>query len=164
MIQGTADVGKKLTEDELQKTMDFCIGWLSLSFPGVFDIDVSTLDIFAPTDPDMHEAVGARIQPELMLPNQPILTDEEISRAVDPDDEDAKLVLHRVNARKPVNEMYKGMSNLRVEGVNGFVAHLERGRLGLIRENLSQQSETEMSAEINRAVPEVGDRSVSVQA
>ncbi len=26
VIQGTADVGKKLTEDELQKTMDFCKG------------------------------------------------------------------------------------------------------------------------------------------
>jgi len=26
VIQGTADVGKKLTEDELEKTMDFCKG------------------------------------------------------------------------------------------------------------------------------------------
>jgi len=59
VIQGTADVGKALTEDELQvrvfyghlsrhpqlncqKTMDFC------------------RHLFAPTDPEMHSAVKAR--------------------------------------------------------------------------------------------------------
>lgn len=102
-------------------------------YPDVFSFDDPTLDIFAPTDPEMFQAVGARIRPELMSSSQPILTDDEISRAVDPDDEAAKLVLNRVNARKPVEAMYKGPSNLQAESVNGFIARLEHGRLGLIR-------------------------------
>lgn len=32
VIQGTADVGKKLTENELERTMEFCKGMFRLCF------------------------------------------------------------------------------------------------------------------------------------
>ncbi|TFK44724.1 hypothetical protein BDQ12DRAFT_673465 [Crucibulum laeve] len=115
VIQGTADVGKKLTEDELQKTMDFC------------------KDVFAPTDPELHEAVGARLHPELLAPNAPILSEAEITKAVAPGDEDAKLVLNRLNARKHVNTLYKGPDNLQVDSVDGYIANLVHGALGLVK-------------------------------
>ncbi|KAJ3572209.1 hypothetical protein NP233_g3234 [Leucocoprinus birnbaumii] len=113
VIQGTADVGRKLTENELQRTMDFC------------------KDVFAPTDPEMIKAVGARLRPELLSPNAPIWSEEEISQEAS-NDEEKKLVLHRLNARKPVNQLYQGPDNLRTGDVNGYVANLQHGALGLI--------------------------------
>ncbi|KXN88893.1 Tryptophan 2-halogenase [Leucoagaricus sp. SymC.cos] len=114
VIQGTSDVGKKLTENELQKTMEFC------------------KDVFAPTDPEMVKAVGARLRPELLSAGTPIWTEEEIEKEAG-NDEETKIVLHRMNARKPVNQMYQGPENLRVGDVDGYVAHLHHGALGLIR-------------------------------
>jgi len=114
VIQGTADIGKKLTDNELQKTMDFC------------------KDVFAPTDPEMIQAVGARLRPEVLAPNAPILSEEEIAEEAQ-DDEEAKVVLNRLNARKPVNQLYAGPDNLQAGDVNGYVAHLQHGELGLVR-------------------------------
>jgi len=91
----------------------------------------SQADIFAPTDPEMIEAVGARIRPELLSPNAPIWTEEEICREAS-NDEEKKLVLRRLNARKPVNQMYQGPDNLCVDDVNGYIANLSQGQLGLI--------------------------------
>jgi len=114
VIQGTADVGKKLTEDELEKTMDFC------------------KDVFAPTDPEMIEAVGARLRPELLAANAPIMSNEQIQDEAQ-GDEEIEIVLHRVNARKPVNQLYQGPANLQAGDVGGFIAHLQHGELGLVR-------------------------------
>ncbi|KAF7784177.1 hypothetical protein Agabi119p4_342 [Agaricus bisporus var. burnettii] len=113
VIQGNSDVGKNLSENELERTIDFC------------------KDIFAPTDPEMIEAVGARLRPELLAANSPILTNEEINIESQGDDE-ARIVLHRLNARKPVNQMYQGPDNLQVGDVGGYVAHIQVGALGLV--------------------------------
>ncbi|KAK0451907.1 hypothetical protein EV421DRAFT_1071083 [Armillaria borealis] len=112
VIQGTADVGKTVSEDELQKTMDFC------------------KDIFAPTDPQMHEAVGARLGPELCSPSVPIMTDGEIEDLAK-DDNEAKLVLKEINARKAVHTMYGGPIHVAAESIDGLVLNLEVGNFGL---------------------------------
>ncbi|KAG7442938.1 FAD/NAD-binding domain-containing protein [Guyanagaster necrorhizus] len=112
VIQGTADVGKTISEVELQKTMDFC------------------KDIFAPTDPQMHEAVGARLGPELCSPSAPIMTDHEIE-ALAQDDNEAKLVLKEINARKAVHTMYDGPIHVAAESVDGLVLNLQVGNFGL---------------------------------
>jgi hypothetical protein len=80
----------------------------------------------------MIQAVGARLRPELLETNAPILTDEEINRESQGDDE-VRVVLHRINARKPVNKMYQGPDNLQVDDVNGYVARLQLGALGLVK-------------------------------
>ena len=89
-------------------------------------------NVFAPTDPEMHEAVGARL-PELTSAAGPIMSGKDIERVLDPEDEDAKHVLSEINARKPIHAMYSGPAHLAMEGVNGLVGRMERGSLGLIR-------------------------------
>ncbi|KAG1823475.1 putative halogenase, partial [Suillus subaureus] len=113
VIQGTADVGKALTEDELQKTMDFC------------------RHLFAPTDPEMHSAVKAR-QGGLTSPDGPVMTECEVDRLLRDADEEAKIVLKEINARKPIHTMYNPTENFGVEEHFGFKAVLERGKLGLV--------------------------------
>jgi len=88
--------------------------------------------IFAPTDPEMIRAIGTHIRPELLSPNAPILTEEEICKEVS-NDEEKKLVLRRLNARKPVNRMYQDPNNLCAEDVDGYIANLNRSQLGLVR-------------------------------
>ncbi|KAG2136715.1 putative halogenase [Suillus clintonianus] len=114
VIQGTADVGKTLTEDELQKTMDFC------------------RHIFAPTDPEMHSAVKARLDPALTSPDAPVLLEQDIDRLIGDTDEEAKIVLSEINARKPIHTMYNPTENFGEEEHFGFKAVLERGKLGLV--------------------------------
>jgi hypothetical protein len=80
----------------------------------------------------MIQAVGARLRPELLAANAPILTDDEINKESQGDDE-ARMVLHRLNARKPVNQMYQGPDNLQVGDVGGYVAQLQLGALGLVK-------------------------------
>ncbi|KIK37366.1 hypothetical protein CY34DRAFT_810413 [Suillus luteus UH-Slu-Lm8-n1] len=113
VIQGTADVGKALTEDELQKTMDFC------------------RHLFAPTNPEMHSAVKARLDPSLTSPDAPVMTESDIDSLLGDADEEAKLVLSEINARKPIHTMYNPTENFGVEAHFGFKAVLERGKLGL---------------------------------
>ncbi|KAG2342279.1 FAD/NAD(P)-binding domain-containing protein [Suillus weaverae] len=118
VIQGTADVGKALTEDELQKTMDFC------------------RHLFAPTDPEMHSAVKARLDPTLTSPDAPVMTECEVDRLLGDADEEAKIVLKEINARKPIHTMYNPAENFGVEEHFGFKAVLERGKLGLVTASL----------------------------
>ncbi|KAG1776888.1 putative halogenase [Suillus placidus] len=122
VIQGTADVGKALTEDELQKTMDFC------------------RHLFAPTDPEMHSAVKARqgLDPTLTSPDAPVMTECEVDRLLGDADEEAKLVLKEINARKPIHAMYNPTENFGVEEHFGFKAVLERGKLGLVTASLGR--------------------------
>ncbi|KAH7904414.1 putative halogenase [Hygrophoropsis aurantiaca] len=114
VIQGTADVGKALTEDELQKTMDFC------------------RHLFAPTDPEMYQAVGTRLDPNLLSPAGPLMTEAEVDRLVDNTDEEAKFVLYEINARKPIHRMYNPTDDFETEVHFGFKAVLQCGRLGLV--------------------------------
>ncbi|KAF8524134.1 putative halogenase [Hysterangium stoloniferum] len=115
VIQGTADVGKKLTEDEVQKTMDF------------------VKNIFAPTDPEMHAAVQARVDPKFfeLGPGSDILLNSDLDRLIDPADEEAKHVLSEVNARKPIHVMYDSQKDFGSEPINGWIVLIQRGRLGL---------------------------------
>ncbi|KAF9485500.1 FAD/NAD(P)-binding domain-containing protein [Pholiota conissans] len=114
VIQGTADVGHRLSEDELQKTMDFC------------------QNIFAPTTPEMYASVQARVSPELMSPTGPIMTSADLDRILDPGDIDAKLVLSEINARKAIHPMYSATVNFGVEYHRGLTAVMKHGKLGLV--------------------------------
>ncbi|KIJ58602.1 hypothetical protein HYDPIDRAFT_176510 [Hydnomerulius pinastri MD-312] len=115
VIQGTADVGRVVSEDELQKTMGFC------------------RHIFAPTDPEMHSAVNTRLGSEILSPSGPVLTEAQINELVAQDDLEAKLVLCEVNARKPIHAMYSPTQHFQLEAHLGHAAVLERRKLGLRR-------------------------------
>ncbi|OJA12803.1 hypothetical protein AZE42_05835 [Rhizopogon vesiculosus] len=128
IIQGTADVGKKLTEDELQRTMNFC------------------RHLFAPADPEMHSAVKARqafficlsesfhailnlirLDPVLTSPSGPVMIESDIDHLFGEDDEETKIVLSEIKALKPFHTMYNLTDDFGVEEFFGFSAVLERG-------------------------------------
>jgi hypothetical protein len=55
----------------------------------------------------------------------------EVDHLLGDADEEAKIVLKEINARKPIHTMYNPTENFGVEEHFGFKAVLERGRLGL---------------------------------
>lgn len=63
----------------------------------------------------------------------PILLGDDVDRVVPEDDEEAKLVLSRLNARKPIHAMYSATEHFAQEMHFGFKAVLESGRLGLVQ-------------------------------
>ncbi|KAJ2923818.1 hypothetical protein H1R20_g13275, partial [Candolleomyces eurysporus] len=115
VIQGTADIGKKLSEDELEKTMDFC------------------KHVFAPADNDITQEVASRFRPELLSVAAPVFSAEELGQMIDPEDTDAVAVINRINSAKVLGPMWvKGPALMENEPVNGMVATLEKGKLGLV--------------------------------
>lgn len=115
VLQGAGDVGKQLTEHELQSAMEFCAG------------------VFAPTTPEMYEDVAKRIDKKLMDVNGPILLPEDIVRIVGADDPQAIHVLKEINARKPIHTVYDVAVHFGSEALEGFVPTVKRGELGLTR-------------------------------
>ncbi|KAF5353912.1 hypothetical protein D9756_007139 [Leucocoprinus leucothites] len=112
IIQGTADVNKKVTEDEVHRTMDF------------------VKNVFAPTDPELEAAVQQRVAPEFFEGGD-ILLPSQVEAMFD--DEDVKHVLHVVNARKPVHKMFDTQKEFGSEPINGYTIKLVRGELGMVR-------------------------------
>lgn len=72
-----------------------------------------------------------RLDPQLMSPSGPIMTELAIAEAVDREDVEAQTVLAEVNARKAVHHMYKPKQNFVHEVHYGLNAVVERGLLGL---------------------------------
>ncbi|KAJ7682875.1 hypothetical protein B0H17DRAFT_1075209 [Mycena rosella] len=114
VIQGTADAGQALTEDELQKAMDF------------------VTHIFVPTDSEMQHRVGTRLGMDLLAPGVPIFTKDQIA-SMAAGDEDTENVLNQTNSVKAVSDFYTGPDRLLGEVVNGFVGCTKVGSLGLTR-------------------------------
>ncbi|KAF8172988.1 hypothetical protein K438DRAFT_1772419 [Mycena galopus ATCC 62051] len=114
VIQGSADTDRTITEETLQRTMDFCE------------------HAMAPTSPEMHAAVAARLDVSLLAPEGPMIGTGEVVALVG-NDEEAKQVLWRVNARKAVAEMLDWEGDFESETSSGFSVVLERTRLGLRR-------------------------------
>jgi len=119
VIQGDADVGKRITEDELQKTIQFCGG------------------VFLPIDPELQARVRPRLDSKLLDPLGPVVMPEEIERLV-PDDIEAQMVLKEINARKGAGRAFSAVGSFSDEVAGGFSACVDRGRLGLITHTKNQ--------------------------
>lgn len=87
--------------------------------------------LFTPTDPEMHESVAKRLPRSLLSPEGRIMLEEEINKVIAPGDEEARYVLHEVNARKPIHAMYDGPVHLANESVDGMFGIAKRGSLGI---------------------------------
>ncbi|SJK99262.1 uncharacterized protein ARMOST_02553 [Armillaria ostoyae] len=111
VIQGCADADEGLTEAELQNTLDFC------------------RNVFAPTQPETHEAAIQRLG-SLADPDGPLLDTDTIDKLTGTDME-AKHALWKINARKPLHSMYDCKRNFGTEIINGFYVKMEQGMLGL---------------------------------
>jgi flavin-dependent dehydrogenase len=137
VLQGASDMGARLSENELQKSLDFCA------------------NVFTPTTPEQHERIAesGRISKTLLDMTAPVLdpavmeealriqngrTDFEVktedgsvtTQTVAEMETEAKVVLNKVNARRMINQEYS-MNNFESEGLNGYAVRLAQGNLGL---------------------------------
>ncbi len=125
VIQGASDVGTRLSETELQKSLDFCV------------------NLFNPTTPEQHEKLhrNGKISKELLDVTSPVMHPNLLEKALlqvtpatekknEVDLQTSKLVLNKINARRVVHAEY-GIHNLESETLDGYVVRLEKGSLGL---------------------------------
>ena len=138
VIQGASDMGTRLSESELQKSLDFCV------------------NLFNPTSPEQHERLSrsGRIGKELLDVTAPVMdpvilesvlrVGQKSSNTCYVESEDSELssdseraseirmVLRKINARRIVQSEYV-INNFELEPLDGYVARLETGKLGLVR-------------------------------
>ncbi|KAI5831782.1 FAD/NAD(P)-binding domain-containing protein [Schizophyllum commune Tattone D] len=125
VIQGGADIGIRLSEDELQRSLDFCA------------------NLFNPTTPEQHAelVLGGEIAKDLLDVNKPVVDRAVLNEALHVRDEKdgearlgksdgAQLVLDKINARRVIQPEY-AISNMENEGIDGYAVRLQRGNLGL---------------------------------
>ncbi|KAJ8473155.1 hypothetical protein ONZ45_g16405 [Pleurotus djamor] len=129
VIQGASEMGARLSEHELQRSLDFCV------------------QLFNPTTPEQHARLteeGGEIGKKLTDVSHPVMEPgvlEELVKsfkkteedeASSDSDSDVELVANKVNARRVVQAEYS-INNLEAEPLGGFAVRLDRGKLGLVR-------------------------------
>jgi len=127
-------MGARLSETELQKSLDFCV------------------NLFNPTTPEQHECLShcGDVAQELLDIAAPVIDPSiferslHVSQAGMGDAEDAvnssdcekaaetRMILNKINARRVVHPEY-AINNLETEPLDGYVVKLERGKLGLTK-------------------------------
>ena len=129
-------MGARLSETELQKSLDFCV------------------NLFNPTSPDQHERLSKRgdIAKELLDVAFPVVnpssfetilhvnyydqsgeSNEDQGNLSDTEKAaETRMVLNKINARRVVHPEY-AINNLEQEPLDGYVVKLERGKLGLVK-------------------------------
>jgi flavine halogenase len=125
VIQGAADVGTQLSEDEIQRSLDFCVKLF----------DPSTVD----GTPEIREGLLG-IPEELLDVSAPVIDPKRLSeatqvgRTVASESEGAhaetEMLLHKINARRVMQAEY-AINNLEKEPLEGLTVRLARGNLGL---------------------------------
>ncbi|KAE9409345.1 putative halogenase [Gymnopus androsaceus JB14] len=124
VIQGASDMGSRLSESELQRSLDFCV------------------NLFNPTSPEEHQESSRRAHgcDEASGGSKDIggriLRVGCCARDAGSSDSDSdsmpKMVLDKINARRLVHSEYV-INNLEAEELGGYVVRLEKGRLGLVK-------------------------------
>lgn len=125
-------MGTRLSETELQKSLDFCVNLFNPTSPEEHEqllrsggIGKELLDVTGPlVNPVMFEA-------SLHVGTRGISNAADDCKTGDPDRLLVnKMILDKINARRIVHPEYV-INNLESEPLEGFVMRLERGRLGL---------------------------------
>ena len=89
------------------------------------------IHLFEPTEEEQAKAVAKKYTPDLLKLNGPVMGTKEVNAAVDATDEDAKVVLSRLNALKILRND-TSCESFSTDVVDGYVVQLERGNLGLV--------------------------------
>ncbi|KIJ54121.1 hypothetical protein M422DRAFT_73736 [Sphaerobolus stellatus SS14] len=113
IYQGEQDTSTKLTDDELEKMIEF------------------TRNLFTPTTHQQYASVKQRHGDMLDL-SAPVVSPGELDKVLDTEDSDAKAVLKRINSLKILRNETSPLS-FTSEAVNGYILRLERGNLGLVK-------------------------------
>lgn len=125
-------MGARLSETELQKSLDFCV------------------NLFNPTTPEQHERLShdASVAQELLDVAAPVIDPSVfedtlcVGQIQDPNNSDTekaletKMVLNKINARRVVHPEY-AINNLELEPLDGYVVRLTRGKLGLVKTSVA---------------------------
>ncbi|KAK2464287.1 hypothetical protein APHAL10511_003744 [Amanita phalloides] len=139
VIQGASDIGSRLSESELQKSLDFCVNlfnptsserhkWLSRSGR----LGKELLDVTVPVmDPVILESALRVGQKSCNSTSHLESEDSELSSDSERTSE-MRMMLRKINARRVVHSEY-AISNFELEPIDGYVARLEPGKLGLVR-------------------------------
>lgn len=160
VIQGAADMGTRLSENELQKSLDFCVNLFNPTTPEQHDRLEGTiksrdlLDVHSTVLPSATLMSAVQIEPKLKIPAVIDRTtgkgwrNPASSSDSDSDDdfldsgfeeelssdtekaEETKMVLNKVNARRVIHAEY-ALNNLEDEALGGYVVRLLKGNLGL---------------------------------
>lgn len=128
-------MGARLSETELQKSLDFCVNLFNPTSPEAHErlsrtgeVGQELLDVAAPlVDPIIFEN---SFQVEHKDQND-VGSDSETSSDVEKASE-TKMVLNKINARRVVHAEY-AINNLESEPLGGYVVRLDRGNLGLTK-------------------------------
>lgn len=135
MIQGASDMGVRLSETELQKSLDFCVNLFNPTTPEQHDhlsrsnsVAPELLDIAAPVvDPSVFEDTLCIARTTRDDSSDEGSTASDCERA-----EETRMILNKINARRVVHPEY-AINNLELEPLHGYVVRLERGKLGLTK-------------------------------
>lgn len=135
-------MGTRLSETELQKSLDFCVNLFNPTSPEQHERLSRLKDL---TGKDLLDVTLPLVDPTILESAIPVMiTNSDIIQAGDAIDSDpdissdaetaseTKLVLNKINARRVVHSEY-AINNLESEPLGGFVVRLERGRLGLAK-------------------------------
>lgn len=137
-------MGTRLSETELQKSLDFCVNLFNPTSPEQHErlsrvegtMRNALFDITSPViDPSVLESAFPVITPNLDIKYSKLSGDEDADAETSSDSERAsetRLVLNKINARRVVHSEYT-INNLESEPLDGFVVRLAKGKLGLAR-------------------------------
>lgn len=136
-------MGQRLSETELQKSLDFCVNLFNPTSPEGHerlsqscDLGDEFFDIAAPlVNPTILEEI-------LQIGLQSLGSCSEFDSDSDTDGDqsssesdgviETRMILEKINARRVIHAEYR-LNNLEVEPISGFVMRLERGILGLAK-------------------------------
>ncbi|KAJ6576858.1 FAD binding domain-containing protein [Mycena sp. CBHHK59/15] len=147
VIQGASDMGARLSETELQKSLDFCVNLFNPTSPEQHERVVSRgeigkelLDVTAPVvDPSVLEkALHVEQTPNPSQASRPPPSRKQLTKRNRSASEvaETKMVLKKINARRVVHSEYV-INNFESEPIAGYVVRLEKGRLGLTNLDVS---------------------------
>ena len=128
-------MGARLSETELQKSLDFCVNLFNPTTPEQHDylsrsnsVAPELLDVAAPVvDPSVFEDTLCIVRATSDDSSDEGSTASDCERA-----EETRMILSKINARRVVHPEY-AINNLELEPLCGYVVRLETGKLGLIR-------------------------------
>lgn len=135
VIQGASDMGARLSETELQKSLDFCVNLFNPTSPEAHDrlnrtgeVAKELLDIAAPlVDPIIFENTFQVERKDYDDAESDLEASSDVERA-----SETKMVLNKINARRVVHSEY-AINNLESEPLGGYVVRLNKGSLGLTK-------------------------------
>jgi hypothetical protein len=147
VIQGASDMGARLSENELQKSLDFCMNLFNPTSPELHErlsrfggtVRNDLLDVMMPVvDPTILESALLAVHTSSSTTKYPqsghdFGSDSDLDIFSDAETvSETRLVLSKINARRVVHSEF-ALNNLESEPLDGFVVRLERGRLGLAK-------------------------------